>query len=311
MVGPHANADTAPYHPNVPSPTLSPSIPQVVQHPPGAPSAVAQHRAAQELEQRFGPRAAVQVSQLQQSSRQQEQTATPKAEEEGPEDKKPNLSAFSSSIPPARTPLQAAQQDGTSEASAACVWEEVRGKHKAAEASALGERPFHNLMLHRQQQIEAGGLLLPLEQNQQQQQNYHHHSLSTGSKRRADALLDQQNPSVPIIVANNVSTRRGSSSLRCAQADGQADEDNDEEDEDAINSDLDDPEDGGGHPEDDSVDEVMLCTYDKVQRTKNKWKCFLKDGILRVGNKEYVVSASTFFLRIPFRHRDVNKNFSR
>src|SRR4030095_16339414 len=50
-------------------------------------------------------------------------------------------------------------------------------------------------------------------------------------------------------------------------------------DEDAINSDLDDPdedldeEDG----EEDSMSQIMLCTYDKVQRVKNKWKCVLKD----------------------------------
>ncbi|TPR11089.1 short chain dehydrogenase family protein [Aspergillus niger] len=34
--------------------------------------------------------------------------------------------------------------------------------------------------------------------------------------------------------------------------------------------------------------QVMLCTYDKVQRVKNKWKCTLKDGILTTGGKEYV-----------------------
>lgn len=64
-----------------------------------------------------------------------------------------------------------------------------------------------------------------------------------------------------------------------------------DEDEDAINSDLDDDE------EEDQVDqnegegpvgETILCTYDKVQRVKNKWKCTLKDGILTTGGKEYV-----------------------
>ena len=47
----------------------------------------------------------------------------------------------------------------------------------------------------------------------------------------------------------------------------------DELDEDAINSDLDDPEDNSdnGDDEDESMGHVMLCMYDKVQRVKNKW----------------------------------------
>jgi transcription initiation factor TFIIA large subunit len=44
-------------------------------------------------------------------------------------------------------------------------------------------------------------------------------------------------------------------------------------DEDAINSDLDDPDDGLNDEEDDedSMGHIMLCMYDKVQRVKNKW----------------------------------------
>ncbi|KAG6002511.1 hypothetical protein E4U21_003004 [Claviceps maximensis] len=67
------------------------------------------------------------------------------------------------------------------------------------------------------------------------------------------------------------------------------------EDEDAINSDLDDPED---EHDDDEVDDeglghIMLCMYDKVQRVKNKWKCTLKDGVLTVNGKEYVFHKAT------------------
>jgi transcription initiation factor TFIIA large subunit len=61
-----------------------------------------------------------------------------------------------------------------------------------------------------------------------------------------------------------------------------------EDPEDAINSDLDDSEDelnDGDNSDDDMVD-YMLCTYDKVQRVKNKWKCTLKDGILTTNKKE-------------------------
>lgn len=85
-----------------------------------------------------------------------------------------------------------------------------------------------------------------------------------------------------------------------------------DEDEDAINSDLDDSDDELENVDDDENDgpmgETILCTYDKVQRVKNKvcqvllcinitcmslismkqWKCTLKDGILTTGKKEYV-----------------------
>lgn len=57
---------------------------------------------------------------------------------------------------------------------------------------------------------------------------------------------------------------------------GDSDDDGvkDEElDEDAINSDLDDPDDGlnDEEDEDEGMGHIMLCMYDKVQRVKNKW----------------------------------------
>jgi hypothetical protein len=44
-------------------------------------------------------------------------------------------------------------------------------------------------------------------------------------------------------------------------------------DEDAINSDLDDPDEGlnDEEDEDEGMGHIMLCMYDKVQRVKNKW----------------------------------------
>ena len=61
-----------------------------------------------------------------------------------------------------------------------------------------------------------------------------------------------------------------------------------DDDEDAINSDLDDPDDNviEEEPEDGRPQQIMLCTYDKVARVKNKWKCTLKDGVLTTGGKE-------------------------
>ncbi|KAI1378785.1 transcription factor IIA, alpha/beta subunit [Hypoxylon crocopeplum] len=66
------------------------------------------------------------------------------------------------------------------------------------------------------------------------------------------------------------------------------------EDEDAINSDLDDPDDNlEDEDEDDDGGQIMLCMYDKVQRVKNKWKCVLKDGVLSVNGKDYVFHKAT------------------
>jgi transcription initiation factor TFIIA large subunit len=77
--------------------------------------------------------------------------------------------------------------------------------------------------------------------------------------------------------------------VRIPQLDGDSDSD-DVVDEDAINSDLDDPEDDEiDNDDDDEVPQIMLCMYDKVQRTKNKWKCVLKDGVLTINGQEYVV----------------------
>ncbi|KAF3934219.1 hypothetical protein ABW20_dc0108204 [Dactylellina cionopaga] len=66
-------------------------------------------------------------------------------------------------------------------------------------------------------------------------------------------------------------------------------------DEDAINSDLDDPDEEQVDDDDDGegIPQIMLCMYDKVQRTKNKWKCVLKHGVLTINGKEYVFQKAT------------------
>ncbi|KAK9320460.1 transcription factor IIA, alpha/beta subunit [Lipomyces orientalis] len=63
------------------------------------------------------------------------------------------------------------------------------------------------------------------------------------------------------------------------------------DDSDAINSDLDDPEDEMNSQDDEENEDsgmIMLCLYDKVTRTKNKWKCVLKDGVVNVNGKDYL-----------------------
>jgi len=68
------------------------------------------------------------------------------------------------------------------------------------------------------------------------------------------------------------------------------------ESEEAINSDLDDP-DTEGEDEADEVashdTDIVFCTYDKVARVKNKWKCTLKDGMIHINGKDYLFAKCT------------------
>ena len=77
------------------------------------------------------------------------------------------------------------------------------------------------------------------------------------------------------------------------------DEEEDDEDEDEINSELDDHEDETNQINDDDDDngDTILCTYDKVQRVKNKWKCTLKDGVLNANGKEWLFHKGELLLR--------------
>lgn len=67
-------------------------------------------------------------------------------------------------------------------------------------------------------------------------------------------------------------------------------------DDEAINSDLDDSdteneaeaEEGGAGDTD-----IVFCTYDKVARVKNKWKCILKDGMIHINGKDYLFAKCT------------------
>lgn len=91
--------------------------------------------------------------------------------------------------------------------------------------------------------------------------------------------------------SNIKSTKPSKQTNPSSKGKGRLQVDGTEDDEDAINSDLDDSEDDldGAPAEDDGpIGEMILCTWDKVNRVKNKWRCTLKDGILTTGGKEYV-----------------------
>lgn len=71
------------------------------------------------------------------------------------------------------------------------------------------------------------------------------------------------------------------------------------EDDEEINSDLDDSDsdieqNGEEQATSGATDgDIVFCTYDKVQRVKNKWKCVLKDGVIHMNGRDYLFSKCT------------------
>jgi transcription initiation factor TFIIA large subunit len=214
------------------------------------------------LHQAYGNRAGSQIAQLQQQNGQpripiqqamrQQQTGPYIKQEDGAsnsplmQDYKPDLSQSA--------PIKSSQTDGSTDE---YVSEIANRRAAITRNQGAGDRLMRAHFRVTQQELEGGGLLVP---------------------------LDEHQPNIRIVSSRAGAAETGASTLSRAQGDAA---DDDEVDEDAINSDLDDPDElDDANQEEESVQEVMLCTYDKVQRVKNKWKCTLKDGILRVDGNE-------------------------
>ncbi|CAH1262802.1 GTF2A1 [Branchiostoma lanceolatum] len=81
------------------------------------------------------------------------------------------------------------------------------------------------------------------------------------------------------------------------------DEKEDEEDKDDENDDAEGEEEEPLNSEDDvsdddptdlfDIDNVVVCQYERINRSKNKWKFHLKDGIMNLGGKDYVFQKAT------------------
>ncbi|KAE8364422.1 transcription factor IIA, alpha/beta subunit [Aspergillus caelatus] len=238
----------------------------------------ARERAANMLHQRYGAAAANSVSQLQaqsQAAMTMPGQARPQNLPHVPNGQAPHIKQEPGYPPVSQPPLNNTQTDGASDDALSAWKAEVARRREAAERqNGEGDRVLREHLKQRMLQLEGGGLLLPLEERQD----------SSGAPTRELAT----DAAVPSDSSTSVSS---SSKVVRAQYDGPGgDDERDEDDEDAINSDLDDPDDlvADDHEAEDAVGQVMLCTYDKVQRVKNKWKCTLKDGILTTGGKEYV-----------------------
>ena len=108
------------------------------------------------------------------------------------------------------------------------------------------DRMLHDQIAAKARAMEGGGLMLPLKE---------------ATRRRGPAA--------------KAARRATGADGTVSNMDGNLDDD-EEVDEDAINSDLDDPDERSSDDEDDdeTLQHVMLCMYDKVQRVKNKWYDF-------------------------------------
>jgi transcription initiation factor TFIIA large subunit len=299
------NAPRIKTEPGVGSPHLNngqsqqPYQPQAPLLPPNA--TTAQQRAAQNLQQNYGPRAAASISAIHSGVRQQGQDGQQQSSMQQmhlPQMQQPpmNQEQYRAYVQmqqnqqngarpmqqgqgqqPQRPPLtedqykhlmaqQAARQmqhtaaangrNGVGNAQTDGTGDEVEGLTVIkqfgpnGEEMSMGRVEIDGLIRSRieamGQRMEGGGLMLPLQQ-----------ASSAKSRKRK--------------------VKSSKAAGKMVQVDGGDDDDDDikdeELDEDAINSDLDDPDENPNDDEDDdeSMGNIMLCMYDKVQRVKNKW----------------------------------------
>jgi len=179
--------------------------------------------------------------------------------------------------PPASYPQTDGADDGLAE------WQAMLAQRRAVSAEQVqrADRLMHDEIMRMSSDLQSG-LMVPLD----------------AQPKRAGGATRQRKP--PVKPIGSIAEEAGPS---VPQLDGDVDDEDakpeiikDEEDEDAINSDLDDSDDDGQGPmgdDDDDMGDSILCTYDKTQRVKNKWKCTLKDGVMSVQGKEWVFHRGT------------------
>ncbi len=234
-------------------------MPQGYNPPNGARPGTAAHRAALALESQYGQRAAASISAIHSGMASQANPAVQpqQGQRPGPPPPHMNQQQYRQGVAAAmqqRMQQQQQQVPGQRPANGLPT-DQLDGSSEAADAPSLEpgseaaqpptmdraqiDAQFHAQIAARAKQMEGGGLMLPLKE---------------ATKTRG--------------VAGKTSSADGPSQL-----DGIDDDVKSEEDEDAINSDLDDPDEVGDDDEDDddSLGHMMLCMYDKVQRVKNKW----------------------------------------
>lgn len=244
----------------------------------------AQQRAAAAMRQKFGADADFQVQQLQRQSGDPHQAQRPAAHP-GNIQLPPQLSEqqrreYAKQHQQRQLQMQNMQQAqqrsavGNGQNDGADDWATMVAQHRAyasanPNAAYEADMTFRELSRQANRAMEGGGIMMPLSERPEQ----------ASSLARVESLKPKR--------------RSGIAQLDGLDSDDEAKggikpESDLDDDEDAINSDLDDPDDDavGEDRDDEDETEIMACTYDKVARVKNKWKCTLKDGILNTGSRE-------------------------
>ncbi|KAK5663498.1 hypothetical protein OQA88_3928 [Cercophora sp. LCS_1] len=237
---------------------------------PSAPrggAATAAQRAAEALQNQYGHRAAASISAIQSGMGQQgprpgqlPQQMMPQQYRQGvPPNMQQRLQPQQPHVQQTNG-LPTSQMDGPSDGFEGVLMQRGADGRPVEMGRVEIDNIIHAQMAARAKEMEGGGLMLPLREATR-------HRSRTSKKAAAGP----------------------------SQVDGPDDDFKDEDlDDDAINSDLDDPDDARDDDDDDEeMSHMMLCMYDKVQRVKNKWKCTLKDGVLTVNNREYVFHKAT------------------
>ncbi|XP_040992208.1 transcription initiation factor IIA large subunit-like [Juglans microcarpa x Juglans regia] len=67
----------------------------------------------------------------------------------------------------------------------------------------------------------------------------------------------------------------------------------DDDDEPPLNENDDDDLDDVDEGEEQNTQHLVLAQFDKVTRTKSRWKCLLKDGIMHINNKDILFNKAT------------------
>lgn len=264
-------------------------------------SQIAQQRAAQNLQQKFGANANLQINQLQAQtamaapSPQQPQVLQniqlpPKLSEqqrrEPTNDPKRQLQGRQyQNVQQVQHRAVASSGQTSSQTDGADDWDAMVTQRRAEalrdpavsyHADVTLKQQIHQMSLD----MEAGGFMMPLSERPKPPPVKKSKSATPGVGNGCHASLVAAQLEAP-----NVAQYDG---LEESEDENIKDDPDLENDEDAINSDLDDPDENvvDEGDEDAQQGQIMLCTYDKVQRVKNKWKCTLKDGVLTTGGKE-------------------------
>lgn len=221
------------------------------------------------------PQQQFQAQQQQAMARQQQQLAQQQAqpgikvENESPKMQQSSLQQ--------RPNGQYGQTDGADEGLE--EWRAMLAERRAIspEQRQKADRKMHEQVMQMSEDLQSG-LMVTLSERPARK----HKTRRTGSKNATTTAIASSSSAAPSI----------------PQLDGEIDGEDeekpdikDEDDENAINSELDDSDDDAGGAmgdDDDDLGDSILCTYDKVQRVKNKWKCTLKDGVMSVNGKEWV-----------------------